>query len=217
MKIFCPRCDGEIFQDTINISENLFLCKRCGEHFKITYAMYREKIENLVNNPPKGTWIRKDYRNLYIGFSPRSPRVLFLAIFTLLFGGVSFFGLVQILTYRDVLSTVIFLPFAVFTVFLIYKTLSVLFGKIELVFGDRVFLFSGLGPLGNKKYIDWENVKGIWESKTENRQDETSTRSIVIQGGQTVRIPVDFVDDEKVEFFVTALTYFRHKNISGII
>ena len=221
MKIICPQCDSDIPQQHINIEKNMFLCPACNEVFNLSAVMEQEEAAitgEAINNPPKGITVKKNFDELVVSIYTRAPGSVFLILFTLCFGGVSFFGLFAFLRTGifgegpragNIFFAAILLIFPLASLFLAAMTIYSIFGRIDLVWGNSTYIFRGVGNIGIKKYIDWKNVKEIYMHTSTDSEGSVS-KSICIQGNETIKISTRFLNETKTRFLLSLLKYFRY-------
>jgi hypothetical protein len=95
MKIFCPKCNTQVFDNNINIQENICTCLNCNEIFYISEILDQgdtKNAEELLFYPPKGIKITKYIEKLIIRISTFSKTGFILIPFSILFSCISVFG-----------------------------------------------------------------------------------------------------------------------------
>ena len=220
MKITCPQCDADIPQQQINVEKNIFFCPNCNEAFNLSSVIDQEEIaitEENINNPPKGVKVEKSLDGLTVRVYTRASGALFLIPFTLIFGGVSSFVLLAFLGIfaeefgaGNINFASLLLVFPLASLFLALMTIYSIFGKVELIVGRSTSVFQGVGNIGIKRFINWENVKEI--SMHENVDSEgTVSKSLYIRENKTIKISVRFLNETKTRFLFSLLKYFRYE------
>ncbi|MDR2517204.1 MAG: hypothetical protein LBC88_07480, partial [Spirochaetaceae bacterium] len=74
MKIICPNCNHLIEKENINVENDYGFCTICQNAFNISSLLNNNSIkgeislyEEIINNPPKGTWKYEDFDKITIG------------------------------------------------------------------------------------------------------------------------------------------------------
>ena len=219
MTIFCPDCGFEVSPDDTNFHQNIFLCRKCSGVFYISGAQNQEKINeagNILENPPRGAWIREDHHNIRIGVSVRPPKIVSRILFCLFFCGMTVGGIAEVIqNLRDAFHITIISVFFLISLFLIGDLLFFLFGKIELVFSRRVYVFSGVGIIGKKRYIQWEQVKDVHLVLDVHSQGP-GRKVLVIEEKKKIKVPVKYLSDDKMHFLLAGIVFYKGKKISDI-
>lgn len=220
MKVYCPKCKSLISSDEINISENVCFCKKCNEIFSISNILDEEEhdeVEGMLQNPPKGAWIIKNYNNLLIGVSTHSKESITILLFNILFSGFIYFAVYDIVfRQKALLMSLFMLPFVLATFYLIKETLFAFFGKIEINICSDTYIFIGVGKIGKKRFINWESIKKIWKSVA--RESEGGIKKeIFIEEKKLISIPLKFINDDKGKFLYNILRYYMNNTIEDII
>ena len=174
------------------------------------------EIENLLRNPPKGAWVKKDIGREIIGISTRSKSSIFILIFTLAFSGASFLVLFQIIMIRElIVSLLIMLIFAPAVIFLWVQVFYSIFGKIEFVTNKngQDYIFVGIGRIGKKHVLKWASIKNIFEQISHNSEGGSS-KKIFIEGEKLIKISINGINKNKSTFLIKVLKY--HKNIKDM-
>lgn len=166
MQITCPTCRARIATDDINVSTDVALCRACGNTFHPSEALATSSpilsslLSSIVppsgpvdlNSPPSGAWYTPEADGFTAGASTRSWSALFLVPFTCVWAGGSMFGIygTQILKGHFNLPMSLFgLPFLIGSCFLVSFCAMMTIGKVTVsVRGDRVAVFTGVGPFG---------------------------------------------------------------------
>jgi len=214
MRVFCPKCNAQIDSKDFNAAENICVCHSCNELFKLSEILDQDtiyEIENLLRNPPKGAWVRKDIGKEIIGVCTRSKSAIFLLLFTLAFSSFSFAMFFNILPTRSILLILFMLPFVAASIFLWTQVFYSIFGKVELVIdkNGQDFIFTGIGKIGKKRIIKWQSIKSIYEKTTHT--SENSSTNIYIEGGKIIKISRTYINDDKSKFLIDVLKYYKDK------
>ena len=166
MQITCPTCRARIATDDINVSTDVALCRSCGNTFHIsevlggTSSILASLVNSVVppsgpvdlNSPPSGAWYTPMADGFTAGATTRSWSALFLVPFTCVWAGGSMTGIygTQIIKGQFNLPMSLFgLPFLIGSCFLVSMCAMVVLGKVTVsVHGDRLAIFTGVGPFG---------------------------------------------------------------------
>lgn len=168
MKISCPECKEEIPVSDINISEAVFMCRRCNEVFPIS----GEKIEQEyidadfdLKDVPSGVWVEDGFEGKVIGASCRSVGG---ALFTLVFGGM-FTGIPSTIFLSGELEkegwfgVLFIIPFLLVGLSALSICAVFIMGKTEVVLSDGICkAFTGVGSIGWKKEFIASDVSGVY-------------------------------------------------------
>lgn len=181
MQIACPSCRARIATDDINVSTDVALCRSCGNSFHASEAlgaaspMFSSLMASLappsglvdLNAPPSGAWYTPVADGFTAGASTRSWSALFLVPFTCVWAGGSMFGIygTQILKGHFNLPMSLFgLPFLIGSCFLVSFCAMMTVGKITVsVHGDRLAVFTGVGPFGITRTGSLSDFKTVSE------------------------------------------------------
>jgi hypothetical protein len=220
MVVYCPKCNGTIENSNINVMENVCVCSTCNELFKLSELSDQEDIneaENLLRNPPKGTLVSNNNENIAIKISTHSLGAIFLILFTLGFSSVSFFAFFQVLVSKSILGLLFISVFIVASIFLWIQAFFSLFGKIVIVINrDRNiqdYIFIGIGIIGKKYYLNWKKNINIYEYTFNHSEGGIEKKICIDEGNKLIKIPVNFINENKKLFLLKILKYYRHKNI----
>jgi len=164
--------------------------------------------DNLLRNPPKGAWVRKDIGKEIIGVSTRSKVAIFLVFFSIAFSSVSFFGIYYFITLRLFIGVLFLSIFVVVSLILWRHVFFLIFGKIELVMdkNGHDYIFTGIGKVGKKLIINWSSIKSIYE-QTIKDSENSSRRKIFIDAEKLLTISLDGINNEKSTFLLQVLKY----------
>jgi hypothetical protein len=219
MKMYCPKCNSTVENTNINVTENVCICSKCNELFKLSELLDQENInetENLLRNPPKGIWISKNNEYNKIKISTHSSRAIFLIFFTLVFSGFSFLGFFQTIITKSIIGSLLISVFAVVSIYLWTRVFFSLFGKVMIVININKsiqdYIYIGVGIIGKKYYINWSKIINIYEHNDHNSEGGTEKKIYISEENKLIKIPVDYINDNKKRFLLAALEYYRHKN-----
>jgi len=213
MRVLCPKCNVQIDSKDINVAENICVCQSCNELFKLSEIPDQDVInnaENLLRNPPKGAWVKKDFGKEIIGVSNRSKGAIFLVLFSIVFTGVCLMGILFFIKAKLLIGLLPMLIFAVVSIVLWFSVFSNIFGKIELVIdkNGQDYIFSGIGNVGKKHILNWSSIKSIYE-QTVKLSRGSSSRNIFIEGEKIVKIPIGGINSDKSRFLLDVLKYYK--------
>jgi hypothetical protein len=210
MELFCPQCGFKIISKDINVSKNICYCKDCsGKYsiFDILYGKNQYDLNEILGNPPKGIWIKNGNEEFIIGvllYSKKALPLLFLSVI----GLIPFVGAIGTMIFHKTLNVIEWLPFLIVSGIILQKIYFQLFGKIEFVFCGQMYVFSGIGKLGKKKYIDWKSVKKIYEVPMLYDKDDTRKYLYIeIEGQKTIIIPLHYISDLQSEYLSFVLKH----------
>jgi hypothetical protein len=219
MKIYCPKCNNIIENTSINVAENICVCSECNELFKLSELLDQEKInetENLLRNPPKGIRVNENYEHIKIKIFTHSSSAIFLIFFTLGFSSISFLGFFQAITAKSIVGSLLISVFVVASIYLWTQLFFSLFGKVEIVINiDKNFqdyIFIGIGIVGKKYYINWSKIINIYEHNTHYSEGGTEKKIYISEENKLIKIPVNYINDNKKRFLLIVLEYYRYKN-----
>ena len=163
---YCPDCGAEIPVEDINVKADVMLCKACGTASSFSEAVSSSEESDvdakcLSQKPPKQLKVERCMNPddgsevLSMTYKRISPSVIFLVVFTLLWGGGSMsviFGTQIAKREFDPGVSLFGIPFLFGTVVLVGIILFNLFGKrcLTLVRGKGTW-FSGVGCIGRTK------------------------------------------------------------------
>jgi hypothetical protein len=173
MDYSCPSCRATIGMDDINVSTDLALCRVCGKTFSFSAIAGGSAAEGPdLAAPPAGAWFEQLPDGFRVGASTRSWMALFLVPFACVWSGISLTGIYgkQITSGQlDIGSSIFGLPFLIGTFFLVGMCLMTVAGKTEITrSGDRLSLFSGVGPIGWTRNYQWSDFSNVREDSRRN-------------------------------------------------
>jgi hypothetical protein len=205
MKLTCPSCRAEIATADINVATDVALCRSCGNTFRISDVMggagriLSSLISSIappsgpvdLNSPPSGAWYEPAADGFTAGATTRSWMSLFIVPFTCVWAGGSMFGIygTQLIKGHFSLGPSLFgIPFLIGSIFLVSWCAMSVLGKVTVsVHGDRLAIFTGVGPLGITRVANLSEFKTAREdwgygSMNNNR----SSRVIRLEGARAM-------------------------------
>ncbi|MDR2942935.1 MAG: hypothetical protein LBV17_10125 [Treponema sp.] len=219
MKIYCPKCNNIIESANINVAEDIYVCSKCNELFKLSEILDQENIneaENLLRNPPKGIWIGKNNENTKIKISTHSSSAVFLIFFTLVFSSISFLIFLQILTAKSIIGLLFISVFVAVSIYLWIQVFFSLFGKIEIIINInksiKDYIFTGIGIIGKKHYINWKKIINIYAYSYHYSEGSAIKSIFMSEENKLIKIPISYINDNKRMFLLSVLKYYRRKN-----
>ena len=94
LQVVCPKCDGEIPLDDVNVANDIALCRKCEHNFSFSQAIAEATVADVdLNNPPKGVWFTRTPNGFELGSSTRSAIAFFVIPFMLLWSGGALKGI----------------------------------------------------------------------------------------------------------------------------
>jgi hypothetical protein len=181
----CPNCNNKISDDKINIQSDIAQCTSCSLIFKISENLIQDDGFE-IDNPPAGSWIRRESNNIIVGATTRSPIAFFMVPFMTVWSGISLGGIygTQLLSGSfNPLMSVFGIPFIIGTVIFGSLTLMAIAGKVELTLnkeGGQVF--TGLSKLGLTKKFTWAEVTTAKETTINYRYPGSKNAAIQLEG-----------------------------------
>jgi hypothetical protein len=223
MQITCPTCRAKIATDDINVSTDVALCRACGNTFHIseslggTSSILASLVNSVVppsgpvdlNSPPSGAWYRPEADGFTAGASTRSWSALFLVPFTCVWAGGSMFGIygTQIIKGHFNLPMSLFgLPFLIGSCFLVSFCAMMTLGKVAVsVHGDRLAVFTGVGPFGITRTASLSEFKTIREDFGFGAMNNNRTSRVIrLEGSRSVAFG-SMLSTERRYFLLAAL------------
>lgn len=185
----------------------------------------KEELEKIVQNPPKGMWIREENGNIVIGSSLHTASSLFL----LLFLGFLFFMVISLNIYflsqgaldsYHIYRRIILVDLALCGLFLRLFLYSIanfrtsLKSKFEFSVGKESYVIKKPGKKENKEYIDWYSVEQIYHRITQTHDVSngiTTDYNIVMEGNDGKEIVIPNICRKKNQkiFLLSALQYIN--------
>jgi hypothetical protein len=223
MQITCPTCRAKIATDDINVSTDVALCRSCGNTFPIseipggTSSILASLVNSVVppsgpvdlNSPPSGAWYRPEADGFTAGASTRSWSALFLVPFTCVWAGGSMFGIygTQIIKGHFNLPMSLFgLPFLIGSCFLVSFCAMMTLGKVSVsVHGDRLAVFTGIGPFGITRTASLSEFKTISEDFASGAMNNNRTSRVIRLEGSRSMAFGSMLSTERRYFLLAAL------------
>lgn len=219
MKIYCPKCNSTIENININVQENVCVCSKCNEAFKLSELTDQDNIneaEYLLRNPPKGILISKTNDHIKIKITTRSIGGVFLTVFSLFFSGISFLGFFHFVMTKTIIPSLFMLMFVVFSIILWGKVFFSIFGKVEIIINiNKIiqdYIFIGTGIIGRKHNINWSKINSIYEHTTHNSEGTSSKEIYISIENKLIKIPLSYFNENKKRFLFRVLEYYKQKN-----
>jgi hypothetical protein len=223
MQITCPTCRAKIATDDINVSTDVALCRSCGNTFHIseilggTSSILASLVNSVVppsgpvdlNSPPSGAWYRPEADGFTAAASTRSWSALFLVPFTCVWAGGSMFGIygTQIIKGHFNLPMSLFgLPFLIGSCFLVSFCAMMTLGKVSVsVHGDRLAVFTGIGPFGITRTASLSEFKTISEDFASGAMNNNRTSRVIRLEGSRSMAFGSMLSTERRYFLLAAL------------
>jgi len=223
MQITCPTCRAKVATDDINVSTDVALCRSCGNTFHVSEALGGSSsiLASLVssiappsgpvdlNSPPSGAWYTPMADGFTAGASTRSWTALFLVPFTCVWAGGSMFGIygTQIIKGHFNLATSLFgIPFLIGSCFLVSACAMMVLGKVTIsVHGDRLSVFTGVGPFGITRVGSLSEFKTVREDFGYGSMNSNRTSRVIrLEGTRSMGFG-SMLSNERRYFLVGAL------------
>ena len=205
MEVTCPTCHAKIAPADINVGTDVALCRACGNTFSLSsiVAAGNPILSSLLgsfappagpvdlNSPPSGAWYRPTADGFTAGATTRSWSALFLVPFTCVWAGGSMFGIygMQIIKGHFNPGLSLFgIPFLLGSILLVSLCVMNVAGKVTVTLhGDRLSVFTGVGPIGMTRVSNLSDIKTAREdfgfgSLNSNRQ----SRVIRLEGARAM-------------------------------
>lgn len=207
VRVVCPKCDGEIPLDDVNVSSDIALCRKCKHSFSFAEAVSDTSVELVdLNKPPKGIWLTRTPHGFELGSSTRSAIAFFLIPFMLVWSGGSMGALYgsQIAKGDFSLFQSLFgLPFLFGTVVLAAFTIMTICGKLCIrADGNQGEVFLGAGQLGYRKKFLWDQVKDI-RVETKRTSKGNTYKQLLIDADSQIGIPN--IRESRANYLLAAL------------
>jgi len=208
----------KIFIESIDISKNIFSCFDCDKVFNVEEIVdhIKENTEKILNNPPKGTWVKRKNDRLIIGSSTQSRdffALFFIGLFFLFFINYYFFIEITEAIFDNLGSVLFYLIFSAIPFFLLCSAIYSWFGKVEIVICEKPYIFSGVGIIGTKKYVDFNTARRIYSLSFIDSDSEgwKMIRKIIIEDEKNIEISMNFINTERETFLLNILQYKKAK------
>lgn len=207
--IQCPNCQAEVSSEHINIKTDLAKCTSCNTIFKVSESIVIDSVPDTfdIQSPPKGAWIRHENGQVILGASTKSAIAFFLVPFMLVWSGFSLGGIYgsQIIKGKfDLMMSLFGIPFLAGSIFFWGLTLLLIFGKVEFTIDkNHIQTFIGIGSIGRRRVILWENISSIQEIIVRGSKGRTNTL-IQIEGSKRVKLGYG-LNSERRYYLIQAL------------
>jgi hypothetical protein len=231
MEVTCPLCRAKIATADINVSTDVALCRACGNTFRLSEVVGGSgMVSSLIsaigstigapsgpvdlNSPPEGAWYEPTADGFTAGATTRSWMALFIVPFTCVWAGGSMFGIygTQFIKGHFSLGPSLFgIPFVIGSVLLVSWCAMSVAGKVTVsVQGDRLAIFTGVGPFGLTRISSLSDFKTAREdfgygSMNTNRQ----SRVIRLEGARAMAFG-SMLTVERRYFLLSALQSALH-------
>lgn len=219
MKIQCPKCKQAAPPDQVNMATDLAFCPQCNEGFKISGSIDLDTVTaDVLQNPPKGAWFRKEMDRIVVGGSTRSPVAFFLVPFMFVWSGFSMGGIYgsQIIKGEFDLGMSLFgIPFVLGSLVFWSLALMAIWGKVEVTIGRFSTVFVGIGSWGWTRRFEWSEVRTIREEVSQfQSQGGNLQRAIVMEGNTRLKFGTG-LNEARRYFVMNALKYIRTQSQHG--
>ena len=224
MKLFCPRCNTEIFEENINDYENICICSNCNELFDLSIILDQlsiEKIERMLISPPNGSWVKNNNGHIIIEISIFSKLSIPELIFHFLFSSITFFGFFQLMIDFSILYSLLMIPFVIFSIWCIKRAFYLLFNKIKILFleDNNIQIFIGIWKFGKKYCLNLKLIKKIFklQYRDPNYDPETVNQKIKqeihIEEKDVIKIPLEYMNKTKATYLINIIKYSIYKSL----
>jgi len=203
MKVSCPSCRAEIATADINVATDVALCRACGNTFRLSEIVGGGGVLSSVlssfaapsgpvdlNSPPEGAWYEPAGDGFTAGATTRSWIALFIVPFTCVWSGFSMFGIygTQLIKgHFSAVQSLFGLPFLIGSIFLVSWCAMSVAGKVTVsVHGDRLAIFTGVGPFGLTRIASLSDFKSAREDWGRMRNNSQQSRAIRLEGARTM-------------------------------
>jgi hypothetical protein len=202
----CPKCNTEIRKENINIMTDVGQCQNCNHVFKISENLDNDIYDGFdINNPPKGTWIRRELNQLVIGATTRSPIAFFIVPFMVVWSGGSIGGIYgsQIINGEfNPLMSLFGIPFLIGSIIFWSFALMSIWGKVEVTldkFGGKTF--TGVGSIGLTKTFTWDEISTIKENQSNLRYPGSQGGEIQLEGKKRISFGMGVKESRRFYLF----------------
>lgn len=208
-KLVCLKCRSEIPLSDVNVSTDIALCRQCGQTWSYADLLAdKESAEIDTMAPPKGAWFHEvPPCSFEVGVSTRSAAALFLVPFMCVWSGFSLGGIYgsQFMKGQFNLTMSLFgIPFVLGTLLFGSIALMTVCGKVVVrVDGENGTVFTGVGPIGWRRRLNWRGVSSVRCTESYGRRGSVS-RQIKFEG----ETPLSFasgVKEERLNFMLAVL------------
>lgn len=189
MALSCPACGHQLSEEQINIATDVGVCPGCNHVFSVSRALSGAPVAGAKGNlnpsatqvsdsfdidqtPAGVTFENRGALGWTIRSTTRSAAAFFLVPFSCVWSGGSLGGIygMQIANGEFSLILSLFgLPFLIGSIVLVSVSAMSVFGHLVVTYdGEGGSVFTGLGPVGWRRYFDWEDVSYIEETQHNN-------------------------------------------------
>ena len=223
MQISCPSCHAKIATADINVATDVALCRACGNTFHPSEILAASSpiLASLLssitppsgpvdlNSPPSGAWYEPTADGFTAGAYTRSWTALFIVPFTCVWAGGSMFGIygTQLIKGHFALGPSLFgIPFLIGSIFLVSWCLMSVAGKVTVsVHGDRLAIFTGVGPLGVTRVANLSDFKTARQDWGYGGMNSNRTSQVIrLEGARTMAFG-SMLSTERRYFLLSAL------------
>ena len=164
MRLRCSECGSAIPSEQINTLTDIAYCPECLNVEKISVLVTRSSlVEDVVANPPAGTWFRQSTKEITVGGTTRSGMAIILLPFTLVWCWSWFnaqFGLIQEGIHMENLVFYVFAGAS--SLLLLWQLLRSMYGKVEVsIQGDFCQVFEGVWVVGRRRSVALSDILSI--------------------------------------------------------
>lgn len=216
MQVLCPRCRRVISGTDLNVATDVARCSHCDQVFPLS-ALVQANASGSVNvdEPPGGAWFQREFNGFVVGATTRHPMALFLVPFLCVWSGFSLGGVYgpQIANGRfQLLHSLFGIPFVLGTVIFGAVALMAICGKVVVDVRDsEAVVFTGIGPLGWRRSIDWSQVSAVRVEPHFTGRNRQTTYAIVLYGPGKLRFG-SMLTETRRDFIANVL---RQELLSG--
>lgn len=215
MKIKCPKCKQDVPPDQVNVATDLAFCPECNEGFKLSESIDQDSMSpDILKNPPKGAWFRKEMDRLVIGASTRSPVAFFLVPFMCVWSGGALGGIYgsQIMKGEfNLIQSLFGIPFVLGSLLFWSLALMAIGGKVEVSIGKISSVFVGIGKLGWTRQFDWYTMATIREIGPNLKYPGRHQTAIVMEGKTRIKFGTG-LSEKRRHFLLNALKYLKSES-----
>lgn len=215
MKIQCPKCKQAVPADQVNMGTDLAFCPHCNDGFKVSEAIDQDTVNpDILRDPPKGAWFKKEMDRVVVGATTRSPAAFFLVPFMCVWSGFSLGGIYgsQIAKGEfDLGSSLFGIPFLLGSILFWSFALMAVCGKVEVSIGKLSSVFVGVGRLGWTRRFEWPDVHAIREDGTNVSYPGGHQAAIVMEGKTRIKFGAG-LNGKRRYFVLNALKYLKSES-----
>ena len=203
MEVTCPKCQGRIATEDVNVARDVAFCRACNEAFALSDVVAEDFFDEVdVNDMPRGVSV-EDYgvRVTIRASTRRLGWALFWSLFAFGFGLAVPIGVIfsEVSKGSAELWPFLFvIPFAGVGVFAWYMLLMHIIGRVEVtVDGSLVTIFTGVGSLGRTKTGDWSAVRRVGLADSGVRENGRPVSCLVLEGESPLKFGTLLPDRRK--------------------